>query len=226
MLYFDVVFAQIPQSGAHEIMRRPDKTIADLKSGEPLRIVALGDSLTQGWMVRRGYVDFLNAMIKEKFANSRFVLINRGIPGDTAEGGLYRLEYDVLGENPDCVFIQFGLNDAFSGYSPGEYESLVEKIIMGIREATAAEIILVTSSYIGGNRENRIVEEFYGRLENLARKYSLPIAKVHEYWKKRIGEDIEFRKLVQFDSVHPTEMGYLLMAEAIMQLFEEDDEGR
>lgn len=205
-------------------MKRPEKTISRLKSGEPLRIVALGDSLTQGWMVRRGYVDFLNEMIKEKFPQSHFVLINRGIPGDTAEGGLYRLEYDVMSEKPDCVFIQFGLNDAFSGYSPEEYESLIEKIITGIRETSAAEIILVTSSYIGGNRENRIAEEFYGRLEGLAKKYDLPLAKVHAYWKKRIGEDIEFRKLVQFDGVHPTEMGYRLMAEAIMKLFEETDE--
>ena len=175
-------------------------------------------------MVRRGYVDFLNDMIKSKFPQSRFVLVNRGIPGDTAEGGLYRLDYDVLSEKPDCVFIQFGLNDAFSGYSPDEFESLVEQIIAGIKKTTDAEIILLTSSYIGGNRENRIAEEFYGRLDKLARKYDLPIAKVHEYWKKRISEDIEFRKLVQFDSVHPTEMGYMLMAEAIMKLFEETDE--
>lgn len=207
-------------------MERPDKTIDRLKSGNPLRIVALGDSLTQGWMVRRGYVDFLNDMLKEKFPQSHFVLINRGIPGDTAEGGLYRLEYDVLDEKPDCVLIQFGLNDAFSGYSPGEFESLVEKIIKGIKESTGADIILVTSSYIGGNRENRIAEEFYGRLEGLAKKHELPIARVHEYWKKRISEDIEFRKLVQFDSVHPTELGYRLMAEALMKLFEEDDESR
>jgi len=205
-------------------MNKPDKTISRLKSGEPLRIVALGDSLTQGWMVRRGYVDFLNDMIKSKFPQSRFVLVNRGIPGDTAEGGLYRLDYDVLSEKPDCVFIQFGLNDAFSGYSPDEYESLIEQIIAGIKKTTDAEIILLTSSYIGGNRENRIAEEFYGRLDKLARKYDLPIAKVHEYWKKRISEDIEFRKLVQFDGVHPTETGYLLMAEAVMKLFEETDE--
>lgn len=210
--------------GLNEFMKRPDKIISRLKSGEPLRIVALGDSLTQGWMVRRGYVDFLNEMIKKRFPNSRFVLINRGIPGDTAEGGLYRLEYDVIGEKPDCVIVQFGLNDAFSGYSPDEYESLIEKIIIGIKKAAESEIILVTSSYIGAIRENRIVEEFYGRLENLARKHGLPIAKVHAYWKKRISEDVEFRKLVQFDSVHPTEMGYMLMAEAIMQLFEETDE--
>lgn len=204
-------------------MRRPDRTINGLRSGKPLRIVALGDSLTQGWMVRKGYVDFLNEMIREKYPDADYAIVNCGIPGDTAEGGLYRLEHDVFYRKPDCVFIQFGLNDAFSGYSPQEYESLIEQMIKRIMNSPDTDIVLVTSSYIGGNRENRIVEQFYAKLESLAEKYSLPIARVHSYWKKRIGEDTEFRELVQFDCVHPTVKGYLLMAEAIMELFEEQE---
>jgi len=37
-------------------MIRPERTIEKLKRGEKVIIAALGDSLTQGWMVRRGYV--------------------------------------------------------------------------------------------------------------------------------------------------------------------------
>jgi len=203
-------------------MIKPEKTIDKLKSGKPLRIVALGDSLTQGWMVRKGYVEFMEEMLQNKFPMAQFKIINRGIPGDTAEGGLYRLEHDVLLNEPDCVFIQFGLNDAFCGYSPQEYEAFIDQMINKINNSSAAEIVLLTSSHIGSNMESRHAEQFYGRLEALADKYSLPIARVHSYWKRRIGEDTEFRELVQFDCVHPTVKGYLLMAEAIMQLFEEE----
>lgn len=91
---------------------KPIKTILKLKSGAETTIVALGDSLTQGWMVRKGYMDFLEEMFRETFPESRLHLINCGIPGDTAEGGLYRLR-NVLDFNPDCVFVQFSLNDAF-----------------------------------------------------------------------------------------------------------------
>lgn len=207
-------------------MLKPFKTISKLKNGDAVTIAALGDSLTQGWMVRKGYMDFIEEMLRAKYPCARLTIVNRGIPGDTAEGGLYRLEYDVLDHVPDCVFIQFGLNDAFCGYSPQEYESLIEQMIRKIRNSSAAEIILLTSSYIGGNRENMLVEKFYGALEGLAEKYGLPIALVHSYWKKRISEDTEFRELVQFDSVHPTVKGYQLMAEALMQLFEnENDKG-
>jgi lysophospholipase L1-like esterase len=46
---------------------------------------------------------------------------------------------------------------------------------------------------------------------------------VHEYWKKKITDGIPFESLVQYDGVHPTEGGYRLMAEAVMELFEIDE---
>ncbi len=205
-------------------MKKPIRTIAKLESGAETTIVALGDSLTQGWMVRKGYLDFLDEMLRERFPGSRFHLVNSGIPGDTAEGGLYRIRGDVLDFNPDCVFVQFALNDAFCGYSVAEFKNNIQKIIDEIRDDSDAEIVLVTSDYIGNNRENRFVGEFYRQLEVLAETNGLPVAKVHEYWKQRIDEGVEFRSLVQGDLVHPTVAGYKLMAEAIMKLFEREDE--
>ena len=58
-----------------------------------------------------------------------------------------------------------------------------------------------------------------GSLENLARTYHLSFAPVHEHWKRRVGEGIDLGELVQFDGVHPTVMGYRLMAEAVMKIF-------
>ncbi len=201
-------------------MIRPVKTIRKLQESIPVTIVALGDSLTQGWMVRRGYVDFFEEMLRGRFPESTFSLINRGIPGDTAEGGLYRVEHDVLRNKPDCVLVQFGLNDAFSGCSPEQFESCIQEIVERIKKGPEAETVLLTSSYIGPNRENRIVEQYYKKLEAIAMTNRLAIALVHAYWKKRIDEEIEFRRLVQSDCVHPTEEGYRLMAEALIELFE------
>ena len=42
-----------------------EKTIAKLQSGSDVTIVALGDSLTSGWMVARGYTEFLRDMLHE-----------------------------------------------------------------------------------------------------------------------------------------------------------------
>ncbi len=201
-------------------MTKPQKTIEKLRSVESATIVAIGDSLTYGWMVRKGYLDFLKEMLTEKYPKNGFRLINKGIPGDTAEGGLHRLDPDVFFYDPDCVLVQFALNDAFVGYTPEDYRLNVETIISEIQGNTKAEIVLVTSSYIGENQWNEVIERsFYGRLEDLARKYGLSIARVHEHWKRWVRAGGDLRELVQSDGVHPTVMGYRLMAEAVMQLF-------
>ncbi len=106
-----------------------NRSIAMLKKGEKLTIAALGDSLTQGWMVSKGYTDFVVDMLYKKYPDSKIDFVNRGIPGDTAEGGLRRLRYDILDKNPDCIFIQFALNDAYLGVSPGRFGNTIRGII-------------------------------------------------------------------------------------------------
>jgi acyl-CoA thioesterase-1 len=205
---------------------KPTNTINKLAGGMPVTIVALGDSLTQGWMVSKGYIDFLEEMLHIKFPASTFRIVNSGIPGDTADSGLYRLRWDVLHHNPDCVFIQYAINDAFSGYTEQQFKKNIRGIIDKVRETGDVDIILITSGYVDDEHDNRLVEGFYRQLEELGEYYGIPVALVHEYWKKKINDGVvPFESLVQHDYVHPTEEGYLLMAEAVMNLFETMDKG-
>ncbi len=207
-------------------MIKPKRTINKLISGAPITIVAIGDSLTQGWMVSKGYIDFLREMLRMKFPESRFKLVNSGIPGDTADSGLYRLMGDVLYYNPDCVFIQYAINDAFSGFTEQQFKNNIKGMIEKIKENANTDIILITSDYIGDNDDNRSVERYYQQLTVLGEDYRIPVALVHEYWKKKITDGIPFESLVQYDGVHPTEDGYRLMAEAVMKLFEINEKGQ
>jgi len=198
---------------------KPVNTIKKLRSGAPLVMVALGDSLTYGWMVDRGYLDFLGDMMRKRFPEGRFKLINCGMPAGTAHNGLYRLRRDVLTCNPDCVFVQFALNDAFCGYTPEEFRNNIGEIIRGIGENTSSEIILMTSVCLENKRENERVEKYYRQLEEMAALNGLPLAQVHVYWKNKISEGVRFDDLVQADRIHPVSHGYRFMAEAIMVLF-------
>lgn len=200
-------------------MHRPDRTIRSLASGEPITIVAIGDSLTNGWMVRKGYLDFLDEMLRERYPSADFRIINRGIPGDTSDGGLDRLRGDVIDFDPDCVLVQFALNDMFMGYPAAQYKNYLQAIIDALVNDTSAETVLVTSVCLGDPRENDRANEFYGKMEELAGENGVSIARVHAHWARAIADGAEFRKLVQFDMVHPTVEGYRLMAEAIMQVF-------
>ena len=198
---------------------RPEKTIEKLATGNPVVIVALGDSLTYGWMVHKGYIDYMKEMIRDRYPNSTMTLINRGVPGDTAQGGVNRIQDEVLRHHPDCTLIQFGLNDAFAGYSPEQYREHIETMIRRIRENETSEIVLVTSVCLDGDRDNAFIDKFYNQVEAVSQLYRLPVARVHDYWKKKIAEGVIFDSLVQFDGVHPNTIGYKLMAEAIMKIF-------
>jgi acyl-CoA thioesterase-1 len=196
-----------------------DRSIDKLQKGEKFSLVALGDSLTYGWLVRKGYLDFINEMIKVRYPKSRVAITNRGIPGDTAEGGLARLQHDVIDLNPDLVVIQFGLNDALSGISPETFEHTVTTIVKKLKAGTKSEILLLTSVPIMNGHENFVAEQFYHSILNAAEKEHVPVVQVHGYWKKRISEGLDSKKLVQADQVHPTLEGYRLIAEAIMEVF-------
>ncbi len=197
---------------------RLEKSINKLKTGEPLRIVALGDSLTYGWMARKGYLDYMAEMLSVKYPHGNFSIVNKGIPGDTAQGGLHRLMQDVIDEEPDLVLIQFGLNDAFTGISPGNYKKTIMSLVDTVLETTQSEILLLTSVPIFNERDDSIAEMFYRELTAVAEEKNMPIVQVSRYLKKRISAGADFRKLVQFDQVHPTAEGYKLMAEAIMEM--------
>lgn len=192
-------------------------SIEKLTAGGAFTIVALGDSLTQGWMARKGYVDFVGEALRERYPGAQLTVVNRGVPGGTAEEGLERLRRDVLDLDPDLVFVQFGLNDLSLGVPVERFKRTVYAIVNQIRDNTAADILLITSVPIMGSpAEDRMAEEFYAALASLAESERTGLAMVHAYWKKRIAEGAEFDKLVQFDGVHPTVEGYRLMAEAVL----------
>ncbi len=102
------------------------------------KIVAFGDSITAfpGWV----------SMLKGEFGTE---VINAGVGGDRTTHALARIANDVIAQNPDLVFINFGMNDQAIDPATGtnltpiaEYEANYRNIISQI-QATGSEIILV-----------------------------------------------------------------------------------
>ena len=78
---------------------------APLAKGE--RVMFLGDSITHGGH----YVSFLQLFQALRHPDRPVEIINAGISGQSAPGGIRRLDHDVFPQNPDRVFIMFGMND-------------------------------------------------------------------------------------------------------------------
>ena len=81
---------------------------------DAIRIVAFGDSIPYGWLLsyRQSYPSILERALRQVYPARKIVVINAGVPGNTAVSGWMRLERDVLRYRPHLVLVGFGLNDA------------------------------------------------------------------------------------------------------------------
>lgn len=90
-------------------------------------IAFLGDSVTHGcfetapgggatYDFEAVYHNRLRLMLSEKEPTRPVSVVNAGVNGDSAAGGLARLDRDVLRFRPDLCVVNFGLNDVNGDY--------------------------------------------------------------------------------------------------------------
>ena len=85
--------------------------------GGPIRIVALGDSLTAGYGLPPGDAFPVRLEAALTARGHHVVVINAGVSGDTAEQGLARLDW-AMPADADAAIVEFGANDALRGIDP------------------------------------------------------------------------------------------------------------
>jgi len=195
-----------------------DEIIGMLKKGDDVTIAGLGDSLTYGWMVDRGFFDRFVDMLEKRYPDAGIRRINAGIPGDTADGGSRRIHM-VLNHNPDLVTVQFGLNDLYMGVSIERYSSAISKIVQDVRESHAVPV-LVISCPLYEEDEQALAEKYYDVLRRAGEEQGVAVADLSTYWRSRRDLPQGWAGLLQSDGVHPTDTGHEIMARGMMTLFE------
>jgi acyl-CoA thioesterase I len=87
----------------------------------PLKILALGSSLTQGYGLPPGteFTTQLQQALKAQGIDAE--VVNAGVSGDTSADGLSRLDWS-LADHPDAAILEMGSNDMLRGISPAETE--------------------------------------------------------------------------------------------------------
>jgi lysophospholipase L1-like esterase len=99
-------------------------------------IIFIGDSLTAGWLTA-GY-----AVWRSAFAGRR--ASNLGIPGDTTQGVLWRLENHALdGVNPRAVVLLIGTNNIPQNWAPEQIARGIVACVEAIRSKQPATNILL-----------------------------------------------------------------------------------
>lgn len=100
---------------------------------DPIRIVALGDSLTAGYGLEAGdaFTGRLEAALKDR--GHDVVIVNAGVSGDTASDGLARVDWSVE-EGADAVIVELGANDALRGVDPAITRDALDKLLARLDE--------------------------------------------------------------------------------------------
>ena len=107
----------------------------------PLKIVALGDSATAGWLVARtdAYPAELQRQLRAKGYD--VVVKNAGISGDTSAGALHRLDFAV---DPDTkiVLVEVGTNDLRLHIPAAKMRANVAEIVRVLQKRRIAVLLI------------------------------------------------------------------------------------
>ncbi|MBV9755174.1 MAG: arylesterase [Hyphomicrobiales bacterium] len=136
----------------------------------PLRLVALGDSLTAGFGLP-AESSFPALLQRELVAKGKAVTVaNAGVSGDTAEAGLARLDWSVPNDTQG-VILELGANDALRGLDPKRCEATLDRIITTLKARDIA--VLLCGMKAPRNLGTEYVEAFDAIYPRLSAKYGL-----------------------------------------------------
>jgi acyl-CoA thioesterase-1 len=178
----------------------------------PLRILALGDSLTAGYGLDDlgdAFPAQLEKALKAKGHN--VTLLQGGISGDTTSGGRSRLEWS-LGEKPDAVIVELGGNDALRAVDPKITADNLDAIVKRIQQAGLP--VLLAGMMAPPNLGRDYADRFNGIYAKIAKDTGVLL------YPFFLQDAINVPDLMQGDHIHPNPKGVKVIVKNILPVAE------
>ena len=177
-----------------------------------MRIVVLGDSLSAGFGL--GAADALPAKLERalKAKGLSVQIENAGVSGDTAAGGLARLDWSVP-DGTDAVILELGANDALRGGDPKATRAALEAIIKKLKERKIA--VLLAGMLAPRNFGPDYAKAFDPIYPELAAQHGLIL---YPFILEGVAGD---KALNQADGIHPTAAGIDVMVKGLLPKVED-----
>ena len=173
----------------------------------PLRIVALGDSLTAGYLLAEK--DAFPAVLERALrASGRQVTVeNAGVSGDTASAGLERLDWAV-GQGADLVIVELGANDMLRGIDPAVTLKALTAIVSQLRARNFPVLLagMIAAPGMGKDYETR----FNALYPALAKELAVPL---YPFFLQGMAGD---PKYILRDGMHPNPAGVEVIVHNIL----------
>jgi len=179
----------------------------------PVKIVALGDSLTAGFGLARqdAFPEKLEKALKAK--GIAVEIENAGVSGDTASGGLSRLDWSVA-DGTDAVILELGGNDMLRGVDPKVTRAALEMIVERLK-ARGIEVLLAGMRAPPNMGGGDYLRNFDAIFPDLVAKHDLV------YYPFFLDGIAAQSKFALQDGMHPNAMGVSQIVTGIMPKVEE-----
>jgi hypothetical protein len=227
-------YPESAQPGPTVAERLLPRALQKLQSGEPLRLLAWGDSVTVGtfvpdWEHNRWQEQFVTRL-RQRFPRANIELVTEAWGGRNTSsylaeppGSLHNYREKVLGAKPDLIVSEF-VNDA--GLNIEQVEERCAKLLVDF-QAIGAEWIILTPHYVrpdwmGLTRERDIDEDprpYVAGLRQFAAKHAVALADASRRYGRLWRQGIPYNTLMLNAINHPDARGLKLFADALMELF-------
>jgi acyl-CoA thioesterase-1 len=178
----------------------------------PVKIVVLGDSLSAGYglPVEAAFPEKLAQALKaEGIAVS---VANAGVSGDTASGGLDRLDWSVP-NGTQAVILELGANDALQGLDPKLTETALDAVLTKLKQRHIP--VLLAGMQAPRNMGADYVRSFDAIFPALASRHAVVF---YPFFLDGVATDA---KLNQADGMHPNAAGVDIIVARIMPKVEQ-----
>lgn len=182
---------------------------------ETVTVVALGDSLTQGFGLPQedGFVPQLERWLVARGNDVR--VENHGVSGDTTAGGLARIGW-ALSDQADALIVALGGNDLLRGLPPETSRANLDGILS---EAEARGLpVLLIGLEAPGNYGPDYKAAFDAMYPELAAQYGAQHVQSFLAPLERAAEQDRAAALAEFmqpDGIHPNADGVAAIVEAL-----------
>ncbi len=185
--------------------------VSPVMADEPVTVLALGDSLTQGYGLpeQDGLVPQMQKWLDDQGVEA--TLINAGVSGDTTAGGAARVEWSLTPE-VDAMIVALGGNDLLRGIDPAVSRDNLE-VILQVAQAKGVEVLLVGLT-APGNYGPEYKTAFDAIYPELSEDYGALLAP--DFFAGLGGGDpAALQRWFQADGIHPNADGVARIVEGL-----------
>jgi acyl-CoA thioesterase-1 len=180
---------------------------------ETKTILVFGDSLSDGFMLKRS--EAYPALLAKKLraAGLNFLVTNASSSGGTTDGGLERLP-PHLKHKIDVLILELGINDAFRGVPIDQIRNNLQEIIDKVKARNPNARIVIAGIQLPGYAADDYVSAFGQMFADLAAKNRAALV---PYLLETVAGN---PSLNLADGIHPNAAGQRILAENVWRVLE------